>query len=72
MKKILEFNVPEDNEEFEMANNGYKYQLALYEIDQFLRGKIKYQDLSEAQEQIYQEVRDKLHELTNEYGVSVS
>ena len=42
MKAILEFNLPEDDHEFQMATNGSKFHSVLWEMDQYLRGKIKY------------------------------
>lgn len=42
-KGILEFNLPEDKEDFEMAQNGWKFRVALQEIDEdLLRSLVKY------------------------------
>lgn len=42
-KAILEFNLPEDREDFEMAQNGWKFRAALQEIDDdLLRALVKY------------------------------
>ena len=42
-KAILEFNLPEDREDFEMAQNGWKFRVALQEIDEdLLRALVKY------------------------------
>ena len=61
MKGILEFSLPEENEEFELAQNGFKYKIALDDMDNWLRGKIKYGDLDEKTHELYQECRDKLN-----------
>ena len=42
MKAILEFNLPEDDHEFEMATSGSKFHSVLWDMDQYLRSKIKY------------------------------
>lgn len=42
-KGILEFNLPEEQEEFEQAQNGWKFKVALQEIDnELLRSLVKY------------------------------
>ena len=42
MKAIIEFELPEDQEEYEKANNASKMYLALWDIKQLLRSKLKY------------------------------
>jgi hypothetical protein len=60
MKAILKFNLPEEQEEFELASNAVKYSIVLSDIDNYLRSKIKYGDLAEGEYKIYQEVREQL------------
>jgi len=43
MKAILEFNLPEDKEEFDAASKGMDWALLVLHIDQFIRNKIKYE-----------------------------
>lgn len=72
MKAILKYNLPEEQEEFEMANKGWKYRSALSEYDNYLRSKIKYDDsLSDEQFKIYQDVRNKLWEILNEDQLTI-
>jgi hypothetical protein len=47
MKAILEFNLPEENNDFHAAINGHKYKSAHWELDQLLRSEMKYKELSE-------------------------
>jgi hypothetical protein len=42
MKAIIEFKLPEDIEEYEMANNASKMYMALWDIRQLFRSKLKY------------------------------
>ena len=42
MKAIIEFELPEDQEEYQMANNASKMYTALWEVRQLLRSKLKY------------------------------
>ena len=72
MKAILEFNLPEDNEEFTMATKVSSYSVALWEISQFLRSEIKYNEqLSEdAYDQVVK-IREKFHDILNDNNISL-
>jgi hypothetical protein len=72
MKAILEFNLPDDQQDFEMASNALKFWSVLYELDQDLRAKTKYasDDLPQDKYDAYQEVRDKLYEIMSENLIS--
>jgi len=63
MKATLEFNLPEETEEFNDAVNGWKWKVAISTLDNYLRGEIKYRsDLYTEQELILLEkVRTELH-----------
>jgi len=73
MKAILEFNLPDDQQEYDLANNGLNFWRILYELDQELRAKTKYapDDLPQDKYDAYQEIRDKLHELMRECHVDL-
>lgn len=66
MKATLEFNLPEDNEDFNYATNGLNYYMALVEMDQWLRSEYKYY----GKEDMY-EVRQKLNEIILSNNVNI-
>ena len=66
MKATLEFNLPDDNQDFELATKASKLYCTLWEMDQWLRGETKYKD----NEQLDQ-VRDKLRELMAGNGIDL-
>lgn len=66
MKATLEYNLPEDQEDFNHATNGFNYYMALVEMDQWLRAEYKYND----NEEMY-EVREKLREIILENNVKI-
>lgn len=72
-KGILEFNLPEDREDFEIAQNGNAYRSVLWDMDVYLRQILKYESDSHDKKTIdeLQKVRDKLHELLGEDGLSL-
>lgn len=71
MKAILKFNLPEENEEFETASNGWKYKLILWNLDGHLRSKIKYEDLEEKEYDIYSKIREQLWEFVNQENLTL-
>lgn len=72
-KGILEFNLPEEREEFELAKNGSSYSFVIWDLDQHLRSLLKYNGENHSQEILneLQKVRDKLHELLNDCDLSI-
>ena len=66
MKATLEYNLPEDQDDFNYANNGFKYYMALVEMDEWLRTEYKYN----GKEEMY-EVREKLREIIFENNVKL-
>lgn len=53
------------------AVNGASWEVALFEIDQHLRGIVKYGD-DEAAADLAQKIRDKLYEIMGESGLVFS
>ena len=73
MRATLEFNLPEEQEQFEDASNGWKWSNAMWQLDQFLRTKVKYasDDASEESINAFQEARDALHRILNEENLEM-
>jgi hypothetical protein len=68
MKIVLEFDTIE---EAQLAINGSKYAAALFEYDQYLRSKLKYETLPEDMYIAYQDSREKLREKLSEYNLLI-
>ena len=62
MKAILEFNLPEDEREFQLASKGSSISYALWNYDQFLRNEVKYnyEKYSKAELNTFVIVREEL------------
>jgi hypothetical protein len=73
MKATLEFNLPDDQQEYELANSALGFWNVLWELDQELRAKTKYaaDDLPKDKYYAYQEIRDLLHELMRDKNVGL-
>jgi len=74
MKAILEFNLPEDQQEFTLATKSSNWWNVCWEMDQWLRAQYKYMPdefYSKDRYDTYVEAREKLFELMRENGVSL-
>ena len=69
MKAILEFNLPEEEAEFRQAANAGNMHCAIFEFSQYLRKKLKYEDLSEQEARIYENVKAEFLGILEEYNV---
>jgi len=72
MKAILEFNLPEEEEQFSAANKGMDWALLNWDIEQYIRNRLKYQteklDTSSAKEEL-ELLREKLYDIMAENGL---
>lgn len=72
MKATLEFNLPEDQADFDLAVNGAKAQSTLWEMDQWLRAQYKYMpdsEYSKDKSETFEKCRDQLREIMFENGL---
>lgn len=61
MKAYLIFNLPEEREQFHYAQKGIDYAMALDEVDNHLRNRLKYEELSDEVHEALEQVRNLLH-----------
>ena len=60
MKAILEFNLPEDREEYDACIKGNDYMCNLIDIDNFLRNQLKHGHDFPTPESVMEWVRNKI------------
>jgi hypothetical protein len=74
MKAILEFdlNEPDDMIEHKRCIKAIDVCLAIWDMDQYLRTKTKYEsnDMTEEEYNAYESMRDKLREILEERSIS--
>ena len=72
-KVIIEYDTVEEAEEIQNALNGYKWKLAMWDLDQMLRGYVKYdENLSEDKYDAYVKVRELIREALADYGLNIN
>ena len=69
MKATLTFNLPDEGQEYTDAVNGSKMRSILWDVDQWLRAKLKYEELSDGQYDAFKETRDHLRTLLIEDNI---
>ena len=70
-KAILEFNLPEEEQEHKDAIEGSLWKLAVWDIDHILRNKIKYADehTSEIFVEALELIRKELHDTLEHHNL---
>ena len=69
--KTLEFNLPEDQAEFDFAVQGSKMYNALWDISQELRTLWKYEELNDDEWKMVERIRDKFYEILDESQIKL-
>ena len=78
-KIILEFDSCEEQDEARTALDGYKWKLAVWDIDQKLRGVVKYESsileysekASNAEIEVADAVRLEIRQILDSYGLNL-
>ena len=69
MKAILEFDLPEDQEKFDTANKGMDWALVVWDIDQLLRKKLKYEEHTRDARKALVDLRKTLSDMLVDKGL---
>jgi hypothetical protein len=71
MKATITFTFLEENHEYRNAIEGEKMRVILWDVDQFLRAKMKYEELSDGQYDAFKETREHLRRLLIEENIDL-
>jgi hypothetical protein len=63
MKATIEFNLPEDDNQYKWATNGYNYFAVLYNFKAYLRNKLKHENLTPEQESVVEVIQSDFLEM---------
>lgn len=73
MKATLEFNLPEDQNEFELMNDAPRMFCSLIEIERILRNLYKYDEtLNESQMDVVEKIREEFYQILNENQININ
>ena len=71
MKATITFTLPDEEDEYRNAIEGAKMRVILWDVDQFLRAKMKYEELSDGQYDAFKETREHLRRLLIEENIDL-
>ena len=77
MKVTIEFDGNEEQEDLRLALDGYKWKLAMWDLDQKLRSTTKYNygiiseaNATETEREIAEKLREFIREILNNYNLN--
>ena len=75
-KVIIEFDSLEEQDDINMALNGYKYSVILHQLDNDLRSITKYgvyknREAKSEEMDLAQELRDSIYSYLSEYNITI-
>lgn len=71
MQAQLIFNLPDDQNEYELCNKALDMRIALDGVREYLRGKVKYDTHDEKKWEAYDEVYEQFFEIINNYNIKL-
>jgi hypothetical protein len=76
MKITLEFDSIEEQDDARVALDGYKWKMAMWDLDQLLRGTTKYgsferREATSEEQDMAQKLRDAMRDILNEYNLNL-
>jgi hypothetical protein len=72
MEAILKFNLPEDKVDFDLALQGSDWKHVCWEMDQYLRKRVKYDEgLTEEQLEVYEDLRGEFWKFMKDNNVDL-
>ena len=71
-KVTIEFDSVEEQDDIKDALDGYKSKLTVYEIDQYLRNELKYNEkLSNLEYEFAEKTREQIREILKDYSLNL-
>ena len=73
MKATLEFDLPDNQHDFDCAIDGAKWMSAMWDLNDWLRSQTKYplDTMSDDTHQAFEDARAKLYEILNDEGLKL-
>lgn len=71
MKAILEFNLPEDNDQWRIYDNAMNYYSALCELERYIRDETKFAELTKEEYKNMERVKKRFYEVLNDNNIEL-
>jgi len=69
MKAILEFELPEDKEHFDVTSRSMDWALVVWDMDQMMRQRLKYAELTNDSRKVIEDLRSTLNDMLINRGL---
>ena len=69
MKATLQFNLPEEKEQFSTANRGMDWALVVWDINELLRKKLKYEEHVHDTRVAIEDLRKTINDILTDRGL---
>lgn len=71
MKATLEFNLPDDESDFQLATKASKWYCLAWDLDQILRAGLKYgsYNCEDSRDAAFEYIRKELHDIMEASGI---
>ena len=71
-KVTIQFDTIEEQEDIRDALDGYKWRMVAWELDQFLRSEMKYNEkLSNLEYEFAEKTREQIREILKDYSLNL-
>jgi hypothetical protein len=67
----LTFTLPEEADDLDLARKGSDWRIVVEDMDGYLRGRLKHEDLPPDADKALDEARQRLYEFVAERGLSI-
>ena len=72
MKATIEFNLPEDKYEYDLANKSSSLLSCIIELEMEIKRLNKYEDLKKNQLEIVEKIREKFYEILQDNEINLT
>lgn len=71
MKATLEFNLPEDQSEYDLCNKAFDMRLALNDMRNYLRSKVKYEEMPAEKWEVCDEIFQEFYRILEQNNIKI-
>lgn len=71
MKAILEFNLPDDQAEYDLCNKAREMSHALNDVKEYLRRKVKYEEMPADKWELCDEIYQEFYRLLEQNNIKL-
>ena len=71
MKVVLIFNIPDDRDEYRLAEKGKDFYLAMYDYSQYLRTEWKHGNYDDKEFEVLDKIKEQFCDILDRYNINL-